>query len=201
MKVYQAINNVQRDLAKLGIAKNSRNTQGSGYNFRGIDAVYNALSPLMAEHGLIIMPRVIERDVVERQSKQGGALFYTVLTVEYDFISAEDGSKHTVRAYGEAMDSGDKSTNKAMSAAYKYAAFQAFCIPTEAQDADAETHEVSVKTVTDEQVATLEDLIEANGRDKAKLLQFFKVASLSDLTEKQYAQAVSAVNKSKKEAA
>lgn len=201
MKVYQAINNVQRDLAKLGIAKNSRNTQGSGYNFRGIDAVYNALSPLMAEHGLIIMPRVIERDVAERQSKQGGALFYTVLKVEYDFVSAEDGSKHTVCAYGEAMDSGDKSTNKAMSAAYKYAAFQAFCIPTEAQDADAETHEVAVKTITEAQVATLEDLIEANGRDKAKLMQFFKVASLSDLTEKQYAQAVSAVNRPKKDAA
>ena len=42
------------------------------------------------------------------------------------------------------MDSGDKATNKAMSIAYKYAAFQAFCIPTEetAIDADAETHQV-----------------------------------------------------------
>lgn len=55
-----------------------------------------------------------------------------------------DGSIHTVTTYGEAMDSGDKATNKAMSIAYKYAAFQAFCIPTEetAIDADAETHQV-----------------------------------------------------------
>ena len=45
---------------------------------------------------------------------------------------------------GEAMDSGDKATNKAMSAAYKYAAFQTFAIPTEGTpDADAETHEVA----------------------------------------------------------
>jgi hypothetical protein len=42
------------------------------------------------------------------------------------------------------MDSGDKASNKAMSAAYKYAAFQAFCIPTEGDnDADATTHEVA----------------------------------------------------------
>ena len=59
-------------------------------------------------------------------------------------MSAEDGSKTTARMIGEAMDSGDKATNKAMSAAYKYAAFQTFAIPTEGTpDADAETHEVA----------------------------------------------------------
>jgi hypothetical protein len=42
------------------------------------------------------------------------------------------------------MDSGDKATNKAMSAAYKYAAFMAFAIPTEGDnDADATTHDVA----------------------------------------------------------
>jgi hypothetical protein len=47
------------------------------------------------------------------------------------------------------MDSGDKATNKAMSAAYKYAAFQIFAIPTEGNpDADAETHEVASKPIT-----------------------------------------------------
>ena len=45
------------------------------------------------------------------------------------------------------MDSGDKATNKAMSAAYKYAALQTFCIPTEGDnDADATTHEVKAHT-------------------------------------------------------
>jgi hypothetical protein len=63
--------------------------------------------------------------------------------MEFNFVSALDGSKHTVKTFGEAMDSADKATNKAMSAAYKYAAFQAFCIPTEGDtDADATTHEV-----------------------------------------------------------
>jgi hypothetical protein len=51
-----------------------------------------------------------------------------------------------VQTYGEAMDSADKATNKAMSAAYKYAAFLAFCIPTEGDnDADATTHEPAPK--------------------------------------------------------
>jgi len=141
MKVYKAINNVQADLSVLGITKDRRNMQGSGYNFRGIDDVYNTIAPLLAKHGLCILPRVLSRECVERVSQKGGALFYVTVDAEFDFLSAEDGSKHTVKTFGEAMDSGDKATNKAMSAAYKYACFQAFSIPTESDnDADAHTH-------------------------------------------------------------
>jgi len=147
MSVYKAINSVQAALAKTGISKAHRNTQGAGYNFRGIDDVYNAVSPLLAEHGLCILPRMVGRSCEERQSKSGGALFYVTVEAEFDFVCAEDGSKHTVRTYGEAMDSGDKATNKAMSAAYKYAAFQTFAIPTEGDnDADAQTHQVIPKS-------------------------------------------------------
>lgn len=143
MKVYEKIAAITAELSKIGISKDSKN-QSQGYKFRGIDQVYGALSPLLAKHGLCILPRVTAREVVERQNRQGTALFYVTLTVEFDFVAAEDGSKHTVITIGEAMDSGDKASNKAMSAAYKYAAFQAFCIPTEGDnDADATTHEVA----------------------------------------------------------
>ncbi len=91
-----------------------------------------------------MLPRVISREVTERQTKNGGVMFYVVCGMEFDFVSAEDGTKHTVSAVGEAMDSGDKATNKAMSAAYKYAALMTFCIPTEGDnDADASTHELA----------------------------------------------------------
>jgi hypothetical protein len=143
MKVYQAISNVMSDLAKNGIGKDRKNQQ-QGYAFRGIDDVYNSLSSIMSNHGLVVLPRVNGRECVERQTKNGGTLFYVTVDVEYDFVCAEDGSKHTVRTFGEAMDSADKATNKAMSAAYKYAAIQAFCIPTEGDnDADATTHQVA----------------------------------------------------------
>jgi hypothetical protein len=142
VKVYQAIAAVQGELAKEGITKSRKNEQ-QGYKFRGIDEVYNALSPLLAKHGLCILPRILSREVIERMSAKGNALFYVTVDAEFDFVCAEDGSKHTVKTFGEAMDSADKATNKAMSAAYKYAAMQAFAIPTEGDnDADATTHEV-----------------------------------------------------------
>jgi len=147
MKVYQAINAVQAELAKVGITKSRTNTQGTGYKFRGIDDIFNAISPLLAEHKLCILPRVMARECVERVSKNGGALFYITVEVEFDFVCAEDGSKHTVKTFGEAMDSGDKATNKAMSAAYKYAALQAFAIPTVGDnDTENQTHEVAPRT-------------------------------------------------------
>jgi hypothetical protein len=142
--VYRAINAVQADLVKEGITKDRRNVQ-QGYSFRGIDDVYNALAPLLARHALCILPRILSRTCTERESKGGGALFNVVVEAEFDIISAADGSMHTCRNYGEAMDSADKATNKAMSAAYKYAAFQIFAIPTEGEDADADTHQVQVQ--------------------------------------------------------
>lgn len=145
-KVYAAIAAVTAELAKEGIAKGRKNTQ-QGYNFRSIDDVYNALAPALASANLCVLPRVTKREVTERSTKSGSPLFYVVCDVEYDFVSAEDGSRHTIAVIGEAMDSADKATNKAMSAAYKYAAMQAFCIPTEGDnDADAATHDLAPAT-------------------------------------------------------
>ena len=140
--VYAAISSVMTDLSSKGIGKNSKNQQ-QGYAFRGIDDVYNALAPSLAKHRLMMLPEVLSREVTERATKSGGALFYVVLTVNYTLVSAVDGSSHTVTVIGEAMDSADKATNKAMSAAYKYACIQIFCIPTESrEDADEPTYDV-----------------------------------------------------------
>lgn len=177
--IYLAINKVQSDLAKEGITKDRRN-QAQGYSFRGIDDCYNTIAPLLAKHGLCILPRVLDRQVREVTNQKGTVLFYTSVHVEYDFVYAADGSRHTISMYGEAMDSGDKSTNKAMSAAYKYAVMQAFSIPTEGDnDADGQTHEV-VNALSSNQIADAEILIsESQDLDalKASLAKFWKGAN------------------------
>lgn len=190
MKVYTKIAAIQAALAKTGIAKTGRNTQ-QGYNFRGIDQVYEALAPLLAEHGLCILPRMISREVVERQSQKGGALFNVCVEAEFDFVAAEDGSKHVVRTFGEAMDSADKATNKAMSAAYKYAALMTFAVPTEGDnDADNTTHDVAPTRheidpgafISDKARDKLAMLIEASGSDVAAFCREHGVMTLKELT-------------------
>jgi predicted urease superfamily metal-dependent hydrolase len=192
--VYQCIAAVQAALAKTGISKSRRNQQ-QGYDFRGIDEVYDALAPLLAQNGLCILPRIVGREVTERHTKNGGALFNVVVEAEFDFIAAGDGSKHTVRTYGEAMDSADKATNKAMSAAYKYAALMAFAIPTEGDnDADATTHEV-VAAMPDAEWTKLVQLIEASGADRGAMIKHFGIDSLRNLNQGQYAEAIEMLEK------
>jgi len=177
--VYEAIASITAALSKTGIAKSRATAQGGGaqFKFRGIDDVLNALSPLLAEHKLCIFPRVTNRASVERQTKSGGALFYTTVSAAFDFVSAVDGSKHTAETIGEAMDSGDKSTNKAMSIAYKYAVFLTFCVPIEGTpDADGEVYEISGSKPLNEN--TLTDLLNniADAASKDDLLAAFKLA-------------------------
>jgi ERF superfamily len=140
-EIYRGICQVAKAISREGISKQSRNQQ-QGYRFRGIDDVQNALSALLAEAEICILPRMVSRSQQERSTAKGGTLFYVTVQADFDFVSARDGSRHTVTMYGEAMDSADKATNKAMSAAYKYACLQVFCIPTEGMpDADATTPE------------------------------------------------------------
>lgn len=143
-EVYTAIRHVMEDMAKAGVGKNKKNTQ-QNFEYRGVDDVMDTLAPSLARHGLIIVPHVRERTVTERESRGGGKLFHTVLRIDYDFIAAADGSlKEVGPIFGEAMDSGDKATNKCMAIAYKYLCVQTFCIPiTGADDPDAQTHEVA----------------------------------------------------------
>lgn len=125
-KIYRAIADVMRDIGAVG--KDAVNGN-DGYKYRSIDAVMNALNPAMVKNGVIAVPKVIESRREERAKKDGSGLIFSVVKVSYTFY-AEDGSSVETIVIGEAMDDGDKSMNKAMSAAYKYACFQTFCIPT-----------------------------------------------------------------------
>lgn len=158
--VYTAINNVVADIGKIGVSKSkTANTGGGGsYKFRGIDDIYGAISPLLAKHNLVILPRFVGRQCDERTSNNGKVIFYTVVHAEFDLVSAIDGSIHKVTTFGEAMDSGDKSTNKAMSAAYKYACFLTFCIPVEGQDSEQDTYEVQAVDIDVEAHKALDKL-------------------------------------------
>lgn len=135
--IYQAI---PRVMATVGaIEKGRRNTQ-QNYAFRGIDDVFAAFQRPLAENGVFYIPEVIDKAISERTTKSGSVMIYTVLTVAYTFY-ASDGSSVRAVVQGEAMDSGDKSSNKAMSAALKYALLQIFCVPTAQDDADFDAHE------------------------------------------------------------
>lgn len=205
--VYTAIAEVMATIAKEGISKDRKNEQ-QGYAFRGIDDVYNALAPILSGAGLCLLPYVKERQVVERQTQRGGVLFYVTVTVDFHLVSSVDGSSHVISVVGEAMDSGDKATNKAMSAAYKYACMQAFCIPTEGDnDADRTTHDVAparkptpapkpgVQLVGEPEISTITNLANKAGVDVAAIANAYGIPSIDQLPLLKTAEVISRLQK------
>ena len=150
--VYAAINAITAELATSGIAK-TRTNEVDDYQYRSIDDVLDRLAPLLATHKLCILPHALERSVIERCDEQGRLLLHVALRVAFTLTSVEDGSSHVVEAYGEALDGGDKATAKAMSAAYKAAMVQTFCIPLcGAEDADRTSHSIVRRTHSPEPI-------------------------------------------------
>lgn len=144
MEIYKAINKIMLECGP--IAKGRKNSS-QGYMFRGIDDVYMSLQPLLAKYGVFTTIEVLEEKREEKTTQKGSVLLYSVLKIKYDFI-AIDGSKISCTVIGEGMDSGDKSSNKAMSVAQKYAFVQLFCIPTEEpKDPENDSHYVAPKKV------------------------------------------------------
>jgi hypothetical protein len=135
-QIYSLMSKIMSEIGP--ISKDQTNTFQK-YKFRGIDDIYNACQSILCKHGVIVIPFVQNVERHERPSKDGGALMFTLLTVDYTFY-APDGSSLTSRLVGEAMDSSDKSGNKALSAAQKYLFIQTFCIGTqEPKDSENDT--------------------------------------------------------------
>ena len=144
--VLKAILSVMKELGEEGIGKERRNKE-QGFNFRGVEDIINALTPLLVKHSLVIIPRFKSHHTTDRLSKHGGYLNDVIVSGEFDFMSAIDGSMVTGSTYGQGMDSADKATNKAMSGAFKYLSIFGFCIPTFGviDDTDNEHPEVKGK--------------------------------------------------------
>lgn len=112
------------------IPKRGRN-DSQGYAFRGIDDVMAAVQPVFSKHGVLVLPSVQEMRTESIDRGQGKAAMQVVrLLIDYKFIGPE-GDHISATVVGEGMDTGDKASNKAMSAGFKYALCQALCIPTE----------------------------------------------------------------------
>jgi hypothetical protein len=135
--VVQALTAVMAEVQAVG--KGQRNTE-QGYNFRGVDAVVNAVGPVLRKHGVVVLPMLEEanhRDVLTSRDKKSRE---STVKVRYRFYGPAGDSIDAV-VPGEAMDFGDKGVAKAMSVAYRIVLLQALCIPTDEPDPDAQVYE------------------------------------------------------------
>ena len=142
--VQEAIAKVMHDVRE--VQKKDQNKQ-QNFAFRGIDAVVNAVAPALRAHGVVVLPRLDEKEYLAFTSSKGTAMMCCRVTVTYVFVGpAGDSLEATVA--GEAMDAGDKSTAKAMSVAFRIALLQALVLPTDDIDPDAQTYAVQYEDLS-----------------------------------------------------
>jgi hypothetical protein len=134
--IYKAIIGVMAEINAIG---KDRKNQQQGFAYRGIDDVMNELHAALTKNKVFVVPEVLNEERSTGKTRSGGDLFYTRLKIRFTFYT-DDGSSVSAVVIGEAMDSGDKASNKALSIGLKYAMLQVFCIPTEDEkDPDAQS--------------------------------------------------------------
>jgi len=223
--IYEAMAKIQAELG--AITKDKKCEKGGDFVYRGIDDVYNALNPLLGKHGVFVLPTAHERTSESRTTRNGGSMEVVTVRMTYRFCY-KDGSFVECTTIGEAMDNGDKATNKAMSIAHKYAVLQTFCVPTEdmrLDDPDREAHQLAPREIkqareqakknntnppTEAQMKALNAILsKALGKDreaKLKEMEDFtgrKLTSCLDLTKDEvssYIGATQAINEINQEA-
>lgn len=154
--IYAALNAVMRDVQ--AVRKGEKNTHGN-FLFRGIDAVTNAVGPALREHGVIVVPKVLDAqyDTVHVGQKQT-VMSRVALRVRFTWIGPEGDSIES-EVQSESFDSGDKATAKAHSVAFRTAMLQTLCLPTDEKDPDMDTYERSAApSGMDELLAAVDEI-------------------------------------------
>lgn len=135
--IYAALASVMEEVRE--VKKTGRNTQQQ-YLFRGIDAVVNAVGPVLRKHGVVVVPSVQTINYRDVQTSGGKPSRECTVTVQYRFYGPAGDFVDCVTP-GESMDFGDKGAPKAMSIAFRIALLQALCLPTDDVDPDAQSYE------------------------------------------------------------
>jgi hypothetical protein len=120
-----------------GVAKRDRN-DAQRFNFRGIDAVVNAIGPALREVGGVIVPTVLKKKYDRGVTKSGTPTVECFLTIAFDWHGTDGGEPIRGVVAAEAMDTSDKATAKAMSVGLRTYLLQTLMLPTDEKDPDAD---------------------------------------------------------------
>ena len=157
--VQQALTAIIAELP--AITKGDKSPQG--YTYRGIEAITKQLQPLLAKHGVVIVPSATISNVTPSPGmKESWQDVY--MTVQWD-VYGPDGSKVTACTTGIGRDNADKGANKAQTQAFKYLLLHLLCIADAKDDADSHTYDAGRREA--DPVRDLYDRIaKAGGGDK-----------------------------------
>jgi hypothetical protein len=177
------------------------------FNYSYVTAadIAGAVGDALAELEVVIIPNLesISHENISPNPGYSDRLTRVVMT--YTFMDVNSAEELTVKMPGEGRDPGDKGPYKAMTGALKYALLQSFLIATgdDPEDERADGGQRpggngdsgSDPLLSQEQAAQIYELIEQTGTDVAKMLEYFKISKIEEMTTRMYGRAVRALKR------
>lgn len=191
--IYGKIADILKKIEPIAKAQENKN---QGYSFRGIDDVYNELNRHLAEARVFFTSQILNTAREDRATAKNTAIT-SILTIRWK-IFATDGSFITTETVGEGVDyGGDKASSKAMSAAYKYAFLQLFCIPTQEEKVTNEQSNhieamqpIKITIAQKQKITEYYKELKITTEQWAATLEKYKVTSVDKLTSTQATQLI-----------
>ena len=181
---------------RLGYVQKRGHNERHNYSYVTAADLAGSVGDILAELGVVVIPQL---QSISTEPPRSSSERIARIVMNYRFVDAKSGEELTVRVAGEGADAGDKAPYKAMTGALKYALLQSFLLATgddpEDERADSRTALGAERVITPEQVRELQGLIEETGTELERVLAYYRVAALSEMTEGSYRRALELLNR------
>src|SRR5271166_2390815 len=184
---------------RIGYVQKRGHNERFNYSYVTAADIAGSVGDILAELGVVVIPR-LEDISYESAVGRGETTRMARVVMAYTFADVDSGEEVVAKVAGQGLDPGDKAPYKAMTGALKYALLQSFLLATGDDPEDERTDARfntpgSDRPVKAEGVRELEKLIDDTRTDLERVLAYYKVASLSELTETAYRRAVEVLNR------
>jgi hypothetical protein len=184
---------------RIGYIQKRGYNERHNYNYVAAADIAGTVGDILAELGVVVIPRLESITYEPPTPGRVDSVRVARVIMAYVFTDVDSGDEITAKVAGEGLDVGDKASYKAMTGALKYALLQSFLLATgddpEDERADSRTAFGSETLITAEQARQLQGLIEETGTDLERVLAYYKISALSEMTEASYRRALELLNR------
>lgn len=184
-KLQQKKNALRKALKEKGVLQKGGNNTFDKYKYFS-EAQYKELfTELFSDYGLELKFTELSYDTFEGTEKQANG---RMPRIQFTLFDIETGFGEDTVITGEGIDKGDKAGYKAYTGALKYYLANTFMVATgDDPEKDSPDQKMNNRKISATAVKALMSRCQAEGVDVQKIMNLYKVTSLSDLTDRQHA--------------
>jgi len=184
---------------RIGYIQKRGHNERFNYSYVTAADIAGSVGDILAELGVVVIPS-LENITYESAAGRGETTRMAQVVMAYTFSDVDSGEEIVAKVAGQGLDAGDKAPYKAMTGALKYALLQSFLLATgdDPEDERMDTRLIapgSERLINADEVHELEKLIAETGTDLQRVLAYYKVAALGEMTEVTYQRALEVLNR------